>query len=241
MEIRSATLENVPTPERYCMNCICVPLQAIPRTISRALGSELMKLAIVPTVPDVCYGLWFIVHYCDDETLSETAHRWVCNLRRFLLSVCATGPASVVNKVLTDPFRWCLEARCAAMTPPNPEMNLLCLGLHMVAHDDIQPDRMRASFSREAQVDELVGFLGGGDNLHFLFIQTTTLKRWEAWATLVCREGRAWKRFVYSKPEGHVAARRVFAQFPTQPDDHPLRHAWRDTRAAMPTILMEAL
>ena len=110
----------------------------------------------------------------------------------------------------------------------------------MVAYDDLQMDHM-GNNGDEEEVGTFVKLMGGGDMCHFLFKQTTTLKRWQAWGTLVWQSGRAWRRFVSGTPDGHEAARRVFSQFPTPPDDYLLRQAWRETRAAMPSILMEAL
>jgi hypothetical protein len=83
--------------------------------------------------------------------------------------------------------------------------------------------------------------LGGGDACHFLYIQTTRLGRWNAWAALVCSDLAAWKRFVSTTVDGRVAAGIIFAQFPSLPSRNPQRRAWRQTRAAMPRFSIQSI
>ena len=80
--------------QRYCMSCMTVPLQTLPQSISGTVGMHLMERANALHMPDACYALWFVVHYCDNYFLTQTAAYWMGNLRRRMVSVCATGLGS---------------------------------------------------------------------------------------------------------------------------------------------------
>ena len=80
--------------QRYCMSCMTVPLQTLPQSISGSVGMHLMERANALHMPDACYALWFVVHYCDNYFLTQTAAYWMGNLRRRMVSVCATGLGS---------------------------------------------------------------------------------------------------------------------------------------------------
>ena len=192
-------------------------------------GPCLVELASTEMTLDSYIPLWFVVHYAADDVLIATAAQWVAHLRHRLLTTCAM---TSYEYIINDTCRWYLENRCGLLCPPVPVVDCLCLGLHMVTKYDIQPERMVVSNS-EKTMQRLVGALGDGDDAcYFLFIQTTTLRRWHAWAALVACNAPAWRKFVQDTPEGHTAVQSVLETFPVMPIANPEKQAWCETCAA---------
>lgn len=230
-QLRHAHQEFVPVPSQP-------PASVGSGGVSGPVADHLVELASSECVTNAPDAFWFVVHYACDAVLVALAERWSTNLRDRLVKLSADDSH---NAQLFD-TNWYLDKRCGMLEPRNVALDCLCLGLHMVMKRDIEVDASSLLTAGDnIRMEQLITRLGGGDRCHFLFVQTTCLGRWRAWAALVAGDTPAWRRFVSTAGNGRVAAGNVFRRFPIVPVDDPERSAWRQTRAAMPRFSIATL
>jgi hypothetical protein len=203
--------------------------------ISGMVGQFLVEQASSENLRNARDAFRFVVHYAVNDVLVAVARCWANNLRNRLVDLCWI--ASEYTKSFNT--NWYLEERCASFSPRIEVVDCLCLGLHMVMPSyDLRIDCLFL-VNNDRTMKQLVALLGGGDTCHFLFVHTTRLRKWIAWAALVCCESAAWRQFVLTSADGHAVAASVFEQFPELPPRNPERRAWILTRNAVPWFSLE--